>query len=268
MEKWSIALADSVITVNRACARLFSTRSCSADKITVVMNSPDERIFVQPPPSLAAEKRNADRPFVVMYHGSLVERNGLGLAVDALAKISSTLPAVQLRIYGSRNAFLDRVMASVQKRGLERSVQYLGARSLEDIVEAIKECDLGIVPNERSIFTEINTPTRLFEYLALGKPVVAPRAPGILDYFDEESLIFFELGNAEDLARKIEFAFHNPDRIREITERGRQVHLTHTWSSERRILTGLVTDLLSNGVVPVSQQPTETISRKHARSPR
>ncbi len=56
---------------------------------------------------------------------------------------------------------------------------------------------MGLIPNHRSAFAEINTPTRIFEYLALGKPVIAPRAAGISDYFDEGSMIFFELGNAE-----------------------------------------------------------------------
>src|SRR4029077_7204448 len=45
LEKWSIARADLVITVNVACKRIFSARSCPPEKIAVVMNSPDGRIF-------------------------------------------------------------------------------------------------------------------------------------------------------------------------------------------------------------------------------
>ena len=45
LEKWSMARADLVITVNLACKRIFSERSCSAEKIGVVMNSPDGSIF-------------------------------------------------------------------------------------------------------------------------------------------------------------------------------------------------------------------------------
>ena len=82
-------------------------------------------------------------------------------------------------------------MQSVRAQGLTSAVQYLGPIRLEDIVGAIEDCDVGVIPNQRSVFTEINTPTRIFEYLAVGKPVIAPRAGGIRDYFDEESLIFF-----------------------------------------------------------------------------
>src|SRR5258708_14546890 len=45
LEKWSIGQADLVITVNIACKRIFSNRSCQAEKIAVVMNSPDSQIF-------------------------------------------------------------------------------------------------------------------------------------------------------------------------------------------------------------------------------
>ena len=63
----------------------------------------------------------------------------------------------------------------------------------EKIVEAIDECDVGVIPNRRSIFTELNTPTRIFEYLSRGKPVIAPSAPGIQDYFSGDALVFFAI---------------------------------------------------------------------------
>jgi len=246
VEKCSLRLADSVITVNRACAKIFAARSCSAEKITVIMNSPDEAIFSPRPRSIPRTSENGSSPFVVMYHGSLVERNGLGLAVDAFAKIRQSIPSAELHVYGARNEFLEKIMESVKERGLASSVHYMGQKPLEQIVDAIETCNVGIIPNKRSIFTELNTPTRIFEYLALGKPVIAPRASGITDYFDEDSLIFFELGDADDLARRIEYVFHNPSEVGEITRRARQIHLAHTWKAEKSTLMELVTHLVGD----------------------
>ena len=45
LEKWSIGRADLAVTVNVACKRIFSSRSCPAEKIAVVMNAPDGQIF-------------------------------------------------------------------------------------------------------------------------------------------------------------------------------------------------------------------------------
>jgi glycosyltransferase involved in cell wall biosynthesis len=246
LEKWSIARADLVITVNVACKRIFSTRSCRAEKIGVVMNSPDEEIF----PFRAAASypaRSPQQPFVIMYHGSLVERNGLELAVDALARIRGRIPMAELRVYGRRTPYLEKVMKKVEGLGLEGGVRYLGEKKLEELVKEIETCDLGVIPNQRNTFTDINTPTRIFEYLALGKPVIAPSTPGIQDYFDPESLLFFESGDSEDLGKRIVYAESHPDELLSIAEQGQRVYLAHRWQQERETLVGLVSGLLENG---------------------
>ena len=246
LEKWSIARADRVITVNAACKRIFGSRSCRPEKIAVVMNSPDEDIFpfraVQP---LTSANESLKRRFVMMYHGSLVERNGLDLAVQALAKIRATMPGAELRIYGRETPFLQGVMNQVQSQGLSDCVSYRGPRSLEALVGEIEGCDVGVIPNQRSAFADINTPTRIFEYLALGKPVIAPGTQGIEDYFGPDSLLYFACGNADDLARAmLSAACHYRDAI-ENARRGQQVYLAHTWTQERNTLVGTVADLLT-----------------------
>ncbi len=246
LESWSIARANAVVTVNIACKRIFGSRSCSQEKIGVVMNSPDAEIFpFREARSYPSPKQDPTKRFVMMYHGSLVERNGLDLAVDALARVRAAVPAAELRIYGRNTPFLERVMVEARNKGLNDRVHYLGPKSLEELVREIEVCDVGIIPNQRNAFTDINTPTRIFEYLALGKPVIAPRTPGIQDYFDQDSLFFFESGDAEELAQKIHYVFSHRSEAIEIAERGQRVYLTHTWSQERQTLVNLVSELLA-----------------------
>jgi glycosyltransferase involved in cell wall biosynthesis len=245
LEKWSIGQADLVITVNVACKRIFSSRSCQPEKIAVVMNAPDNRIFpFRESASHHSADQSGDKPFVVMYHGSIVERNGLDIAIDAVARVRQVVPSVVLRVFGPTTPFLERMMDDVRKRNLEGVVHFLGPKSLEDIVREIETCDLGVIPNHHNAFTEINTPTRIFEYLALGKPVIAPSTSGIQDYFSNSSLLFFEPGNPADLAREIEYAFNHPREVLEISQRGQRVYLEHTWEHERETLLHRVSETL------------------------
>jgi glycosyltransferase involved in cell wall biosynthesis len=244
-EKWSIRFADVVLTVNLASKKIYSSRSCAPEKISVVLNSPDDDIFrFQPPRSRSLNGRDTAQPFVILYHGSLVRRNGFDLAVDALEIVRKRIPTARLMVCGARTPFFEEVMESARKRGLQDIVEYAGARNLNQIVEAIESCDLGIIPNHRNIFTEINTPTRIFEYLALGKPVIAPQAQGIQDYFGDEELVFFKLGDASDLAQKIEFAFFHPHDVEQIVKRGQEIYLAHTWSREKLNLLKPISELL------------------------
>jgi glycosyltransferase involved in cell wall biosynthesis len=245
LEQWSLAQADLVLTVNLACKRIFGSRSCPPDKIGVVMNSPDEDIFpMRAPRSYTRSNRASGRSFVIMYHGSLVARNGADLAVEALALVRESVPSAELRIYGRETPFLKEVLDLAHRKGVEARVRYLGPRSLEELVGDIEECDVGIIPNQSNAFTDINTPTRIFEYLAMGKPVIAPRTPGILDYFTGDSLLLFESGNVADIARQIEYAAHNHPEAVKIAERGQHVYLQHTWQQERKTLIDLTKKLL------------------------
>ena len=63
-------------------------RSCPAQKMHIVMNSPDENIFTPRNPS---NKPEPDK-FMVMYHGTIVERNGLDIALYAIAKLKDKIP--------------------------------------------------------------------------------------------------------------------------------------------------------------------------------
>ena len=264
LERLSLGFADVVLTVNQACKNIFSARSCPSAKVTVIMNSPDAEIFryrsAEPDGSA---RRDASKPFVIMYHGSLVERHGLDLAVTALGKIKESIPTAELRIYGRSTPYLERVMESVRALPLREAVRFFGSKNLEQIVQAIGECDLGIIPNRRSIFTELNTPTRIFEYLSQGKPVIAPRAPGILDYFGPEELILFELGDAADLAAKIEYVFKNPKKIDAIIERAQEVYRAHAWNAERLRFIEL-TDELLRGASPewVQNRPAPVLGAR------
>jgi glycosyltransferase involved in cell wall biosynthesis len=260
LEKWSIGFADAILTVNLACKKIYSSRSCPAEKISVVLNSPDDTIFHFRPlqgringqasganGSNGTSRKNGaatEKPYVILYHGSLVRRNGFDLAVEALERVRKIVPGARLAVCGQRTPFFETVVQSAKERGLSDHLEYLGVKNVNEIVEAINHCDLGIIPNHRNIFTEINTPTRIFEYLALGKPVVAPKAQGIQDYFGDRDLIYFDLGSADDLARKIEFAYSNPRDVAETVERGQEVYLAHTWSREKATLLNSISELL------------------------
>ena len=255
LEKWSIAFADALITVNIACKGIFSSRSCQPEKIEVVMNSPDENIFrFRPAETNPAKNQTGNKPFVIMYHGSLVERNGLDLAVEALALVHKALPNAELRVYGPTSPFLERVLEMARSRGVDKAVRYLGPKRLEELVHEIDACDIGVIPNQKNSFTAINTPTRIFEYLSLGKPVIAPRTPGIEDYFGNDHLLFFEAGDAQDLAKALQYAFLHPAELSKFAKRGQEVYREHDWQKEKQQLTGLVAKLLHEGPARVDSK--------------
>ena len=245
IEKWSIGFADLVLTPNLAFKELFISRGCPADKIEIVMNSPRTEVFHERNAAVPAAAPSGVRPFQLMYHGLLVERHGLDLALRAVNSLRPRIPQLQLHFYGVQTEYLDWIMWQVELFQLKEVVYYHGFKTLPEIADAIAQVDLGLVPNRLNTFTRINLPTRIFEYLAMNKPVIAPRTRGIQDYFKEDELLFVEPGDVEDLARKIEWVYEHPAETRSVVERGRRVYEKHSWDFERGRFTGLVNGLLA-----------------------
>lgn len=245
LERYSTWFAHRVLTVNRRCRRIFSERSCPPEKVTVIMNAPDEEIFAYRAFAGRTEVREI-RPFVIMYHGTITERHGLDLAIQALATVHRTVPQAELRICGASTPFLEKVLSSIRGSEIATTVHYLGPKSLVGIAEEIDRCDVGIIPNRRNTFTELNTPTRIFEFLARGKPVIAPAAPGIQDYFSCAQMLYFELGSAPALARQLEYVFFHPEETQHIVTAGQSVYLSHRWTGERDRYINTVSELLAH----------------------
>lgn len=242
LEKWSIAFADLVLTPNLAFQRLFVFRGCPADKIRIVMNTPKTEVF---DPVKYVSRNGAPGRFKLMYHGLLVKRHGLDTAIEAVASLRRQIPGIEFHIYGNRTSYMDEVDALIEKLDAKALVVYHGHKSQPEIAQAIAGVNLGLIPNRRSPFTEINMPTRVFENLAMRKPVLAPDTQGIRDYFDSTQMLFFRPGDPQDLARAILWAHDHPTETQQILEGGLRVYRQHLWPEERAVFLDAVASLFN-----------------------
>jgi glycosyltransferase involved in cell wall biosynthesis len=206
------------------------------------MNSPDEKIFSFS--SRCNKNEDVDNGlFSLMYHGTIVERHGLDIALKTLNKVRNKIPNIVFHVYG-KGEFVESFLMRMEQFGLDDIVFYHGQVSHGTIAKEIESIDVGLIPNKKSPFTNINMPTRIFEYLCKGKPVIAPKTKGILDYFDEESLYLFEPGSAESLADVILDVYNNPERRCSVLARGISIYKKHRWQLQRQYFVRLVTRLL------------------------
>ena len=241
-EKLSIKFAHSVITTNKSFVDKFLERGCPSHKVNIVMNSPQESIFNK---FLNKSKnKNYENKFVLMYHGLIVERHGLEDLVDAISLLKDKIPRLELLVYGSGED-LSLFLEKVQNLKLYNIVKYYDQVSIEKIAETIPQCDIGIIPNRSGPFTQINFPTRIFEYLHMKKPVIVPRTQGIKDYFDEETIFYFDAGNIENLAEVIFNIYSNPDKNLEVVNRGYEVYQKYRWENQSKHLIKVYKDLLN-----------------------
>jgi glycosyltransferase involved in cell wall biosynthesis len=184
LERWATRIADGVITVHDAYARELVKRGVPPEKLIIVMNSVDEEF-------LPAAVRASDEGFRVVYHGTVTPHYGLELVVEAVARLSSRVPGIRLDVYGAGDA-----VAAARHRasalGIPDRVRFTG-RFLPhaEVLERVRSANVGVIPNLPIELNRFALSSKLFEYVALGVPVVSADLPTIREHFADDEVRFF-----------------------------------------------------------------------------
>jgi len=238
VERGSCALADRVITVTDAFAGLLAGRGVAGEKITVLHNSPDPEAF---DPGLRDERRAEG--FEIVHHGTLVQRYGVDLLVEAFARVAEQLPAASLNIYGEGD-WLPRLKERAQARGLDGRVVLHGEVAQEVVARALARADLCVVPNRRDGFTDLLLPTKLLEALHMGVATIASATRVIAETFRGGGVHLVQPGDVEALAGAILQLATNADQRKRLAKEGRAQAARFDWNTEKQKLVSLYESLL------------------------
>jgi glycosyltransferase involved in cell wall biosynthesis len=241
-ERWAGRFASAVITVEERLKDILSGRGIPREKIHVLMNLPDDRIFTLRDSRPA---RAPDAPFVLVYHGTLARRLGLDLAIQAVGRARRDIARLELRIIGAGEERA-RLIELRDELGLQDTVTFSeGFVPVERIPGMIRDADVGVIPLRISEGTDVMLPTKLLEYVGMGIPCIVPKTGTIGRYFDAEMVEFFEAENVDSLARAIVELYRNPDKCTRLSEQATaRFGAAHTWSEHKKVYTKLVADLL------------------------
>jgi Glycosyltransferase len=201
VEKLSCRFADKLITVSDVCKEILVDRGVHPDKITLVLNTPNQKIFKY---DSEREYKIINRGAKLIYHGTVAERMGLHIAMEAMKYLNEKIPGSILDIYGhydhTYKIYLEKLIMELNLEGI---VSLKGEYSQEVIYGFIKESDFGVVPYLDNIYMNLCLSTKMFEYNASLLPVVASRLKAPVKIFTDDSIGYTEPGNARDMADKL-----------------------------------------------------------------
>jgi glycosyltransferase involved in cell wall biosynthesis len=201
-ERLSIGLSTAAVTVNDAMRERLVGLGVRADKVSVVGNSAALGRF---DPSVQPERPfAADGSVRLVYTGALTPIYELDVALEALARIRDRRSDVDVRldVYG-RGDLAEGLVEQAMRLHLGEHVRFHGRIAIEDVPAAIARADIGLAPTRRDRFTDVSLSTKVFEYAAMAKPVVASHLPMVERTFPPGSVTTYEPGDADSLASAI-----------------------------------------------------------------
>jgi glycosyltransferase involved in cell wall biosynthesis len=201
-ERLSIRIATAVLTVNDAMAERLVALGVHPDKVHVVVNLPSLRRFdpARHPVRAFAE----DGTIQLVYAGALTPTYELDVALDAIARLAIDRPDLRLvaDLYGRGDAE-PALRSQADRLGIADRVRFHGRIPIEDVPGAVASADIGLAPTRRDRFTDVSLSTKVFEYGAMGKPVVATRLPLVERSFAKGTIWTYEAGDAGSMAAAI-----------------------------------------------------------------
>ncbi len=222
LETYVARKADAVAAIAKPMLDDLRSRGISANKLFHVPNGVDTRRF-QPTgrdESLAEQLRLLDRP-VFGFFGSLYRYEGISWLVRAAAQLRSRGRKFSILIIGrgEDQAAIEDAIRDCNAANYVRSIEHVPH---EQIALYYSVVDIAVYPRRTIRLTELVTPLKPLEAMALGKPVLASSVGGIRELVeDERTGLLFVPENVTDFCRQAERMILSPVLCASLSERGR-----------------------------------------------
>ncbi len=203
MEQQALEQADCVVTISHALRDDLVRRGISPEKIIEIPNGVDTGYF-QPrePDAELILKYDLSGKTVIGFIGSFYFYEGLEFLVDAAIELLTKRKDIIVLLIGDGEA-VEMLQARIPGQ-LRGSFIFTGNVPHDEVRRYYSVMDILVYPRKRSRLTELTTPLKPLEAMAMEKAVVGSDVAGIRELFDNGNVGYLvEAENAEALAHRL-----------------------------------------------------------------
>ncbi len=247
MEQKLFDRADGVVCICEGLRQEISRRA-PGRKISVVQNGVNTSFFVPREKSRDLMQRyQTQGKTVVGFIGSFFTFEGLADLVHSIARIKKEIKDVVLLLVGT--GIEDQNLRNLaHELGLNgNSAIFTGKVPHEEVQDYYSIMDILVYPRISKRITELVTPLKPLEAMAMEKTVLVSDVGGLRELVSEgQNGFVYQAGNVHDLAEKLVYLAGNPEHCREIGRRARQdMEKYRDWSVISREYESIYSELLN-----------------------
>lgn len=205
VERLSYRFADAMITVHDLYAERIRGIVGPRRRVSVIwnLNDHDEWLAIGDA-RLSSSASAKEGPLRLGHHGTIVERFGADIAVEAVARLRAAGRNVTLSILGDGD-FADSLAAKIEELGVQDAVYFdRRAFTTEELPRFVSGIDVGVAPYRSSDFIRRSLPVKVLEYLALGVPPIVTETEPISRLIDPAAVRTLHRADAAELSAAVE----------------------------------------------------------------
>jgi PEP-CTERM/exosortase A-associated glycosyltransferase len=204
---------DALGVISNALRDEVVSRGVPRKRVFLVPNGVDMTEFhpLDPDPELL-RRYDLRGKTVFGFVGFFFAYEGVETLVDAFARRARSMPDARLLLVGSGEEEA-RLRARVGDLACGSQVIFAGAVPHEEVHRWYSVCDVLVYPRRSNRLTELVTPLKPLEVMAMAKPVVASDVGGLCELVDHgQTGVLFPPGDPEELARTLSELASQPER--------------------------------------------------------
>jgi len=234
LETRALKRADAVTTICEGLRGDMLARGIPADKITVIPNAVDPSQFRWAgAPDEALMRQFGLAPGATLgFAGSFYAYEGLDLLLRAMPLLLRSVPQARLLLLGGGPQD-ENLRALAAQLGIEDAVHFTGRVPHAEMARYYSAMDVMVYPRIARRLTDLVTPLKPLEAMAMGKLVVASDVGGHRELIrDGDNGHLFPAGSSDALARRLVEVLQNPGAWNAVVTHGREyVERERTWQA-------------------------------------
>ena len=230
LESKNMKTANLVLSINEGLREYTIRMGANPDKTYVIRAGIDTQSFNPRIDGKVAREKNGIRKddIVLFFMGWLYHFSGLKEVAIELSKIKEKNPNIKLLIVGDGDAF-DELQMIREQYGLHDKLIMTGRQPFEDIPKFIASADICILPAYNNEIMKDIVPIKMYEYMAMSKPVITTELPGIMKEFGKDNGVVY-VDRPEDVVAKAIELVQNGD-VERLGSKARHFVEKYSWDN-------------------------------------
>ena len=227
--------ADQVICISETLKNEAIRRGVSAEKISIVTNAVERKMLEQNKisalyPTVTEQLEKNPNACTVGYIGSLRAMEGVDLTARAVAQLVQKGVKVQFFVLTGESGQAE-LRQLCKELGIENFSTIVGPVPHDEVATFYSLIDVFVVSRPSSRVTQLVTPLKPFEAMAMGRTVVASKLAALEEIIQHEKTgLLYKPDDLNDLADTIELCVQQPEKRQEIGRAAQQWVLENrTW---------------------------------------
>jgi len=182
-EKWVYRHVDKILTITPALSRYVVKLGANHAKVGILPLG----VAIDPIPDAPELKssglwgKTRGNYHTMVFAGTLPLFSGLDSLISQMPDLVTRIPNLRLLIVGD-GVQRPKLEQMIRELGLGEQVKITGMVPHDDVPKWIAQADIGVLTFPTSGATRDIFPTKVLQYMACGKPVVANPLPGLVEY--------------------------------------------------------------------------------------